>query len=202
MRIQIRTGVFETNSSSTHSLQLANGDRDSVIRDVMMEMMEQYAIGAYVDTDDEHYAAWYIDNGTFWIEGLCRGESDENKCVACIVTNMFTKIQFLAGVLADEISDHYMNYICDDDVKSNQLWKKFTELVIDFLNGKGYDVREVKIKENVQRIWMECCEGAFDVNIDEDNIENWFNKVMDDDYVIKETDYAYSPTMAPEFYIY
>ena len=42
MKIQIRRGVFETNSSSTHSLQITKGSIDSVRDNIFKAIIEQY----------------------------------------------------------------------------------------------------------------------------------------------------------------
>ena len=42
MKTQIRRGVFETNSSSTHSLQLTKKDRDSINKFIAKDIEESY----------------------------------------------------------------------------------------------------------------------------------------------------------------
>lgn len=102
MKTQIRRGVFETNSSSTHSLQIVNGDVNNAYDYIINRISKKYA----ETLQSEHYFNYksYLlgsNNDTLSLEGLDFENGDEQKCVYVVCNNWMAKIQYIAMLLAD-----------------------------------------------------------------------------------------------------
>ena len=97
MKLQIRRNVFETNSSSTHSLQLSNKSLEEV-----KEYVNEQIKNKYNDKYDNSYSfdeERYIDDNVFLLLGFNIESSDESSCVYYIIKNWIAKIQYIAMIL-------------------------------------------------------------------------------------------------------
>ena len=65
-KIQIRRGVFETNSSSTHSLQITSKKIEDVRNDIYDRIRKQYN---EFFNEDFFYVDEYIQDKTFYLKG-------------------------------------------------------------------------------------------------------------------------------------
>lgn len=102
MKTQIRNSVFETNSSSTHSLQIVNGDVNNAYDYIIDCISKKYT----KTLQSEHYFNYksYLlgsNNDTLNLEGLDFEDGDENKCVYVVCNNWMAKIQYIAMLLTN-----------------------------------------------------------------------------------------------------
>ena len=114
MRRQIRRGVFETNSSSTHSLQLTKKDRESINKFIAKDIEESY-------NNDEYDVDTFYDNAVVTLKGLYIPDGDENSNVYVSVSSWEGKIQFLAMQIFKEYCWSHYEY---DSHSVNRLFDK------------------------------------------------------------------------------
>ena len=98
MKVQIRRCVFETNSSSTHSLQITKGSIDSVRDNIFKAIIEQYTEN--ID-NDMFNPLLCIDkeNKTFTLTGIYFENGDECGNIYYIISNWIAKLQYIAMAL-------------------------------------------------------------------------------------------------------
>ena len=124
--MKIRWNVFETNSSSTHSLQIApktvNDARDEVYARIR-EQYKNFHDDNYFDPED------YIKDGVFYLKGFRIDDGEERCNVYYIITNWIAKIQYMAMFIYNYIyyfSDYdkdakYIRSIIKQEIKLNGL---------------------------------------------------------------------------------
>ena len=174
LRIQIRRGVFETNSSSTHSLQLTKKDRDSINKFIVKDIEESYG-------GDEYNADTFYDDGVVILRGLYIPDGDENSNVYVSVSSWEGKIQFLAMQIFKEFCYSHYEY---DSPSVNRLWensdvaKEFMKCVKECYESKGYSVESVEVDISEDGVWFDD-----DVNLGSRSKE--FRKVNSDTFECK-----------------
>lgn len=105
MKIQVRRGCFETNSSSTHSLQLVNGDLQTALNVVNDLILKAYAPKDKDERDpfyfdpEEYFEKDDNDNISVIVKGIDFADGDECFNAYSIVTNWMAKIQYLGEIL-------------------------------------------------------------------------------------------------------
>ena len=221
MRIQVRRSVFETNSSSTHSLQVCKSTINSAREAIIQIIAERYENNTDTGIFNPNE---YIDtiNKTFTLKGLHMIDGDEQKDVYYIISNWVAKIQFIASELYDSAyylkdypkekygDSYYRTYKGDPYLTNTKIYKKFVELVQECLEKHGYDSMHVlnnieyniyedsaKFPDSDKNYFRLLSNGKITL----EEFEEFFNKVMKEDYIITYYDQAYTPFIKPEIYI-
>lgn len=172
MKNQIRRGVFETNSSSTHSLQLTKKDRDSINKFIAKDIEESY-------DNDEYSVDTFYDNAVVTLKGLYIPDGDENSNVYVSVSSWEGKIQFLAMQIFKEYSySHYGDRFVKCSWEKSDVAKEFIKCVKECYKSKGYSVESVEIDISEDGVWLDD-----DVNLGSRSKE--FRKVNSDTFECK-----------------
>lgn len=195
VKVKMRRGVFETNSSNTHSVQLVGGGEvDRVTEEVMYEIMALYSerlcCGRRSESDYLDEYTYPRDGGgtEFVLCGFRVEESEERSCVAYVVGSWVMRLQFLGMMVRGVVGDD-----C-----GNPLVRRLCELCLGYIKGKGLSVDDVVFGDSTDYSVSWC----WDYELDEVTICDVFAKVMADGYVVKYTDYAYSPCDPPKVVVY
>ncbi len=213
MKIQVRQGVFETNSSSTHSLQLAKQTVDEAKSIVNERIKKLYVYDAEVTFDE----SMYIEDDKLILKGFPITSSEETACVYYIITNWIAKIQYLAMLLNEYVSNiddfekeiakyKYTNdwYYQKPILPKLNVYKRFVELIKEYSKSKGLEIKDV-VFEMEESAWVEFFtfkdKNFFEEKITVNDLEDLFNTVMDDSYIITYSDEAYNPYATPSIYI-
>ena len=203
MKLQIRQNVFETNSSSTHSLQLSNKSLEEV-----KEYVNEQIKNKYNDKYNNSYSfdeERYIDDNVFLLLGFNIEGSDESSCVYYIIKNWIAKIQYIAMLLDGYIwrVDGY-DMESKNDIMNVPVFKRFGELIKEYAKSKGINIDKV-IYGMQNNTWIENFKfndkEFLDDKITVERLEDLFNTVMKDDCILTYSDEAYSPYIAPSIYI-
>ena len=203
MKLQIRQNVFETNSSSTHSLQLSNKSLEEV-----KEYVNEQIKNKYNDKYNNSYSfdeERYIDDNVFLLLGFNIEGSDESSCVYYIIKNWIAKIQYIAMLLDGYIwrVDGY-DMESKNDIMNVPVFKRFGELIKEYAKSKGINIDKV-IYGMQNDTWIENFKfndkEFLDDKITVERLEDLFNTVMKDDCILTYSDEAYSPYIAPSIYI-
>lgn len=208
MKFQIRRGIFETNSSSTHSLQFTKNSIDEIKKFISNDVIKKYG-----ESSDE--SADFYEDGKVMLTGFDIPDGDEMGNVYLCISTWTHKIQFFAMQLALEYG-YYTWSNCDHHRMLNfwdnsEIAQEFKKCVAEYYKSKGYDVKEVLVDlERYTGVWCEYLSGGHEEggiknsfkgdfesikNIEE--LRELFNKIMDDDIKIFYTDRAYSPYEKP-----
>ena len=207
MRRQIRRGVFETNSSSTHSLQLTKKDRDSINKFIAKDIEESY------DNDDDYNVNVFYDDGVVTLKGLHIPDGDETSNVYVSVSSWEGKIQFLAMQFFKEYCWSHYEY---DSHSVKGLWensdiaKEFMKCVKECYESKGYSVESVEVDIIEDGVWFDDDASlggeleefikvkgdTFECKTAED-VRKFFDKIVYGDESFLFVDKAYSPYEKP-----
>lgn len=209
MKTQIRRGVFETNSSSTHSLQLAKQTLDEVKKAVNKRIWDKY-LGHESFVFDE--SDFLYDNVLF-LRGFPIKSSNDESCIYYIISNWVAKIQYLTMFLdnyiynIDEYSSIYDSYKTNKEIMANlKVYKRLVELIKEYAKTKGYNLNAIVLDDIEDSTWIEHFDfngkEIIDSKITVESLENLFNTLMDDNYVLTYCDEAYVPYISPSIYIY
>ena len=213
MKVQVRRGVFETNSSSTHSLQLTKQTVDEAKNIVNERIKKLYASNNESMFDE----SMYIDDDKLFLKGFPITSSEETACVYYIITNWMAKIQYLAMFLNEYVSsiddfekeaakNKYMNnwYYSEPILPKLKVYKKFVELIKKYSKNKGLEIKDV-VFDMEESAWVEFFtfkdKNFFEEKITVNDLEDLFNTVMDDSYIITYSDEAYNPYATPSIYV-
>ena len=203
MKLQIRRNVFETNSSSTHSLQLSNKSLEEV-----KECVNEQIKNKYNDKYDNSYSfdeERYVDDNVFLLLGFNIETSDESSCVYYIIKNWIAKIQYIAMLLDGHIwcVDGY-DMESKNDIMNVPVFKRFGELIKEYAKSKGINIDKV-IYGMQNDTWVENFKfndkEFLDDKITVERLEDLFNVVMKEDCILTYSDEAYSPYIAPSIYV-
>ena len=209
MKTQIRRGVFETNSSSTHSLQLAKQTLDEARKAVSKRIYDKYSGREDIVFDESEFL---YDNALI-LRGFPIKDGDEESCVYYIISNWVAKIQYLAMFLnynlykIDEYSSISKSYKTDKDILTNsKVYKRLVELIKEYAKTKGHNLDNIVLEDIEEGGWVEYFDfngkEIIDSKITVELLERLFNTLMDDSYVLTYCDEAYSPYTTPTIYIY
>ena len=210
MRVQVRRGVFETNSSSTHSLQLNKQTLDEVRNAVSKRIYDKYSCNENFVFDESDF----LYDNSFILKGFPIVDSNEESCVYYIISNWVAKIQYLIMFL-----NHYIYNIKEYSFERNlytsnnelmlhfKVYKRLVELIKEYAKTKGYDINSVVLDDDIEDgTWIE----KFDFNgkniieskITVELLENLFKTLMDDNCILTYCDEAYNPYISPSIYVY
>lgn len=222
MKIQIRRGVFETNSSSTHSLQITKGSIDSVRDNIFKAIIEQYKEN--ID-NDMFNPLLCIDkeNKTFTLTGIYFENGDECGNVYYIISNWIAKLQYIAMALNENayyIEDYnrdayrttyFENEYHDTLLTDTKVYARFVERIKEYTKSKGYDIVHVinnleygvytETIENTDTHVKYFSEHGNNKWITVDEFDKFFDDVMKDENIITFQDIAYAPYNKPKIYI-
>lgn len=209
MKTQIRQGVFETNSSSTHSLQLAKQTLDEARKSVSERIYNKYSEYENFVFDESEF----LYNNNLILRGFHIKSSNEESCVYYIISNWVAKIQYLIMFLynymynIDEYSLIENSYKTDKETMINlKVYKRLIELIKEYAKTKGYNIDTIVLDDIEDSVWIEYfnfnSKEIIDSKITVELLENLFNTLMDDNYVLTYCDEAYSPYISPSIYIY
>lgn len=224
MKVQIRRSVFETNSSSTHSLQCVKKYKDvfNDIRKRMTRRNNKRPDDMIMDPED------YIKDGVLYLRGYEFEQGEECGDVYYILTSWMSKIQYVAMLI-----DDYGYYFPTVD---KQAWKschnyhvsrqivfncstvqKIKEIIKESCATHGYPVNDVVFDmkydgtcvdyyvkgdtlkiDNFDYETDKCYSDTFSEG--EEKILDDIKDMLSDDYELIYSDEAYSPYNKPEFY--
>ena len=189
MKTQIRRCVFETNSSSTHSLQITKGGIEEAKNDIIKNMFSTRIV---------KYKS-QINGSTITITGLKCEDGGESEDIYTIVTGWEAKLQYVASHLYGIYEDYE-----ESDIEN--LKELFTKCVIDIANRYGvtidtvvYDIQYTAWAEDIYT--PEGNDGIDDDFEELENVETFINTVMDDSYVLTYGSEAYSSYEGRKIYI-
>ena len=209
MKTQIRRGVFETNSSSTHSLQLAKQTLDEARKAVSKRIYDKYSEREDVVFDESEFL---YDNALI-LRGFPIKSSNEESCVYYIISNWVAKIQYLIMFLyhymynIDEYSLIENYYKTDKETFINlKVYKRLVELIKEYAKTKGHNLNSIILEDIEDGTWIEDFnfngKNIIDSKITVELVESLFNTLMDDNYLLIYCDEAYNPYLSPSFFIY
>lgn len=189
MKFQIRRGVFETNSSSTHSLQITKGGIEEAKNDIIKNMFST-CITKYKSQ---------INGSTITITGIECEDGGESEDIYTIITGWEAKLQYIASHLCCIYEDYE-----ESDIE--EFKKLFTKCVIDIANKHGvtidtvvYDVQHTAWTED---IYTPAGTDEIDDDFEDlENVETFINTVMDDSFVLTYGSEAYSSYEGRKIYI-
>ena len=212
MKTQIRRGVFETNSSSTHSLQLVNQTLDEAKKEVNKRIYDKY-FGHNNSVFDE---SEFLHDNVLVLRGFNIESSNEESCVYYIISNWVAKIQYLIMFLdnyiysIDEYSLIKNSYTTNKEIMVNlKVYKRLVELIKEYAKIKGYKLDTIVLDDIETYIWIDSLKfngnkikKIIDSKITVESLDNLFNTLMDDNYVLTYCDEAYNPYISPSIYVY
>ena len=209
MKTQIRRGIFETNSSSTHSLQLVNQTLEEAKKAVNKRISDKY-FGHNNSVFDE---SEFLHDNVLVLRGFNIESSGEESCVYYIISNWVAKIQYLImflGNYIDNIDEYSLiknYYTTSKEIMANlKVYKRLVELIKEYAKTKGYNLDAVVLDDIEDGVWIEDFyfngKDIIESKITVELLENLFNTLMDDNYVLTYCDEAYSPYISPSIYIY
>ena len=214
MKVQIRKSVFETNSSSTHSLQLFKGSIDDMKSIIWRRIIESYDDNdrRNMDLDD------YIKDGVLYLTGIYLPTGNEDSNVYTIIDSWMGKIQLLAMVIhnmcgcIDGVNLSALGYDVTPQklhaISETELFKTFESLIKVYCKKQGYDIKEVVLDlqyTNYMEYFIDFSNNIFDTRSDKvlipEDITDAFNKIMKDDYIVTFMDEAYHSYYMPSITI-
>ena len=212
MKTQIRRGVFETNSSSTHSLQLVNQTLDEAKKEVNKRIYDKY-FGHNNSVFDE---SEFLHDNVLVLRGFNIESSNEESCVYYIISNWVAKIQYLImflGNYIDNIEEYSLiknYYTTSKETMANlKVYKRLVELIKEYAKIKGYKVDTIVLDDIETYIWIDSfkfndnkIKEIIDSKITVESLDNLFKTLMDDNYVLTYCDEAYNPYISPSIYVY
>ena len=212
MKTQIRRRVFETNSSSTHSLQLVNQTLDEAKKEVNKRIYDKY-FGHNNSVFDE---SEFLHDNVLVLRGFNIESSNEESCVYYIISNWVAKIQYLIMFLdnyiysIDEYSLIKNSYTTRKEIMANlKVYKRLVELIKEYAKIKGYKLDTIVLDDIETYIWIDSLKfngnkikEIIDSKITVESLDNLFNTLMDDNYVLTYCDEAYNPYISPSIYVY
>lgn len=220
MKIQIRKRVWETNSSSTHSLQ------------IIQKTVEEYVecLGKKVKINVEYISPdRFIKNKTFYLTGLSIKDGMQLRDFCYIIESWICKIQYIFMTIISKVKyydfkDYYdvqypgnqpliytdyndgSTYMTvkqyRDKIFNSSPYLKFISLVKDYVNSKvNEEVENVVFAGNHSQYIDLIAEDSLgkqfsDIRnrkeiFSDEFIEELFNKVMKEDYLIVHEDEVY-----------
>lgn len=212
MKTQIRRGIFETNSSSTHSLQLVNQTLEEAKKAVNKRISDKY-FGHNNSVFDE---SEFLHDNVLVLRGFNIESSGEESCVYYIISNWVAKIQYLIMFLdnyIDNIDEYSLiknSYTTSKEIMVNlKVYKRLVELIKEYAKIKGYKLDTIVLDDIETYVWVDSfkfndnkIKEIIDSKITVESLDNLFNTLMDDNYVLTYCDEAYNPYISPSIYVY
>ena len=212
MKTQIRRGLFETNSSSTHSLQLVNQTLDEAKKEVNKRIYDKY-FGHNNSVFDE---SEFLHDNVLVLRGFNIESSNEESCVYYIISNWVAKIQYFImflGNYIDNIDEYSLiknYYTTSKETMANlKVYKRLVELIKEYAKIKGYKLDTIVLDDIETHIWVDSLKfngnkikEIIDSKITVESLDNLFKTLMDDNYVLTYCDEAYNPYISPSIYVY
>ena len=218
MRKQIRTGVFETNSSSTHSLQIVKPDEaQKIVFETIKEKLED-SFNRYGGDNDRRD---FIDYNTLILRGFIEESGSESNLVAHIISDPIIKIQYLFSLLYRYLvvtyffrkrwdSEYEMERTpetVDENafIEQTQEYGYFKDAVLNYLkNSDDYScINSLKLTDERKiDVWNEETPYDYHDCATKDKFMKMFNDMMDDEKSILLMDEPYSMYGTPNIIIY
>ena len=222
MKIQIRQGVFETNSSSTHSLQITETQDEAYQRAICraIETEKKYTI-KHLKFNANDYIK---ENNNLVLRGFEVADGYEECNIYYIISNWMAKIQYLAMVISqyipiytDDIEYYGWEPELDEDAQKEINSRIIvTDLYNDFVGVIKDYFKEINWKSDVTvtydlkyHLWTNYVpkEGRLKDVIEErcgltkDVIKEVFDEIMREEKTILYSDEAYCNLIEPEIYV-
>lgn len=222
MKVQIRKSVFETNSSSTHSLQISNNTADD-IQKTLFELMCRDT----PHTLPKNFEASYIKNNVLELSGFKFVYGGESSDVYLVISNLMAKIQYLYMYMVsmldsivcdlDDDEPHkdllayrclpYATYNDPKELAKLNCMIVFGQTAVKALQDAGYNVDTFELRKPVCDVCA-YSEGNYEHISAEDilNSETEFAQkiasLLDANKVLYDVDQAYSQYDGVEVYMY
>lgn len=223
MKTQIRRNIFETNSSSTHTLTLVKADVETVLSDIMDTIIKKY--NSFTDSYGLYIDDFLKDNNTLVLKGFPTESGEEESIISYIIKTPLAKIQYLFMILISyqfhvkDINKTELDYFTDNDIralKKTEVYKSFINKILEYCKTHTLFSERSGIKiENIEAedfpdhsTWIEYMKSDFISNIENEKeitkeyFDNLFDIIMDDNFIGLYQDIAYHPYVKPEVYIY
>lgn len=196
MKKQIRQGIFETNSSSSHSLQIVPSDQVQNI--VFVQLIELIANSNYIE---DSYEDRSITEDTLILTGFELESGDESSYVAQIIKSPICKIQYIFNVLCNKVFG--WKEISAEKLEQTEEYKWFKSKILDFLSKEYPGITKININPT-QELYIPEYDKDFSIDAfnSEEEFNKAFDKVMSKDFCILLTDTPYSMWEAPKILIY
>lgn len=203
-KINIRHSIFETNSSSTHSLQLMyNCNMNNIYDFIGQRISERYKEKDYYSClDEDDYFIVDDDNMvTLVLSGIDFESSYESSCIYIVLKSWLAKVQYIAALLDFYSGKIYERYKVDDVTKS-EIYESFVD-AIKKSSPKQIDYIDYKFSSNSFN-GKDCCKVYIEktlTSFDGETIDTLKSKIYDilsnDDAMMMYMDEAYSPYDRP-----
>lgn len=222
MKIQIRKSVFETNSSSTHSLQISNNNSEDIQRTLFNLMCRNtpYKLpNNFIDN--------YIKDNVLELSGFDFDKGSDSSDVYLILSNLMAKIQYLYMYMVnkldivvcdlDDDASHkdllayrdlpYAKYNDPKELAKLNCMNVFGQTAVKALQDAGYNVDTFELCKPVCNVCA-YSEGHYEHISAEDilNSETEFAQkiasLLDANKVLYDVDQAYSQYEGVEVYMY
>jgi len=217
MKRQIRKSVFETNSSSTHSLQIVKPDEaQKIVFETIKEKLQD-SFGIYGGDNDKRD---FIDYNTLILRGFIEESGNESSLVANIISDPIIKIQYIFSLLYRYLKVTYFfrqrgEYEYERErvpetlnenafIEQTQEYGYFKDSVLNYLkNSDDYScITSLKFDENKVEVWNEETPYDYQDCATKDKFMKMFNDIMDDDKSILLMDEPYNMYGTPNIIIY
>ena len=90
-----------------------------------------------------------------------------------------------------------------------KVYKRLVELIKEYAKIKGYKLDTIVLDDIETYIWIDSLKfngnkikEIIDSKITVESLDNLFNTLMDDNYVLTYCDEAYNPYISPSIYVY
>lgn len=221
MKIQIRRGVFETNSSSTHSLQILPQTIEQAREHVYDMIKESYGNDDYDRLNISDFLIPNYDKGNtfnFKLNGFEIEDGDEYHNEYCIISNWVYKFQYLI-MLYNYYACNFEDYTLSTDIDNPQPDEYYNKLrnlkEYDYLCGKIKDIG-AKNGYNITNISADFSKDTYietikpkdyfkletEGKVTYNDWKEFVDMVMDDNYTIIYADEAYRPYGSPNIVVY
>jgi hypothetical protein len=212
MKIQIRHSVFETNSSSTHSISIEpmhEATVNDVIHDVYIDVLKRHEMNVDLEGDDENFIEVANDKRKFFrLKGFSIESGEESfVCIYGIHSKMY-KTQFCFMILREYLFDKYNTNNKETFEKLEELvWfkdyvKKLFKLkeddvvITDFVSDKSkWDYDKIYVDRD------QAYKEIYDSFKNKEEMNKLLDKIMNNDYCIIYLDEPYYPYDRPQFKI-
>lgn len=224
MKIQIRKSVFETNSSSTHSLQISNNNSEDIQRTLFNLMCRNtpYKLpNNFIDN--------YIKDNVLELSGFDFDKGSDSSDVYLILSNLMAKIQYLYMYMVNKLD----SVVCDldDDTSHKDLlayrdlpyakyndpkelakldcMNVFGQTAIKALQDAGYNVDTFELCKPVRDVYdADSEDNNYKEHISNEDILNTDKlkqklfMLLDANKVLYDVEQAYSQYEGVEVYMY
>lgn len=195
-KIQVRKGVFETNSSSTHSLCLSKYPEE----DIWEQIRDSLPSGREVSTKIvyDKVVCWPAFDDLYYIN--C--SDDECESYFIMIETWVSKLVWLQNYIGCISREREKNSKGTWDIpngvpKDDTIYKEFEKLAVEYLKGKGYEIESCIIGD--ESYWPSESVRYMDIELpimkettkNREWVKRIFDEVMNDEFTLIYANNAY-----------